>query len=356
MLSNYCSHACPYINRPRNRRRSKLPAYLALLALVLLAAPHAARAQVQSQVAGGGPSLASELKVMTWNIRGGKANPETGKTQGCKPNFSPAYLIGIAKEIRRHAGLDVVALQEVYRGQVALLKPMLFPNLGMNPDIHFVATLSCGPGSADDYGIAIISRYQFVEDSRKRARLCRTSSDEPLTEWPFFTPHCPGKTQEPRVLARAIIRVDGRPIHIYNTHLPPAGGVHIGMAALILLLTGDKPDRAILLGDFYFHEGSAPYRMITRKKFRDAWLGAPHDDKDCDYEGFTHKTLNPTQRDDYVFISDDGFRVEDARVTCEGALREMFGLPRKGPSRDGEPLFTRVPDHLPLTVRLALVG
>jgi endonuclease/exonuclease/phosphatase family metal-dependent hydrolase len=192
----------------------------------------------------------------------------------------------------------------------------------------------------DDFGVAIISRYQFLGDSRKSVRLCTT-------------PFCPGN--EPRVLARVIIRVGGHPIHIYNTHLAPGGGAHSRMAELIIRqVVQDGPDRAVLLGDFYLNERSAAYRVIGRE-FRDAWFGAPHDDDDCDAEGLTHPTLKPTEREDYVFIS-DGFRVEDARVTCTGDLREMFNLPRKGPARDGEgPIFKRVPDHLPLTVRLALI-
>lgn len=218
MLPNHRSHARPRINL----RRSNLPASLVLLALALLAAPHAARAQVQAQGAGVAiPSAASELKVMTWNIRGGRAHPETKKTQGCKPNFDLDYMNGIVTEIKSHAGLDVVALQEVYRAQAGHLISRLDGRLGQSPRLYFVATLNCGPGPDDDYGIAIISRYQFVEGSEKSARLCRTSSDKPLGEWPFFTPRCPGKMQEPRVLARVIIRVDGRPVHIYNTHLPP---------------------------------------------------------------------------------------------------------------------------------------
>jgi endonuclease/exonuclease/phosphatase family metal-dependent hydrolase len=269
--------------------------------------------------------VASELKVMTWNIRGGQSH-------ACRPIFSPTYLFGIAKEIRSHAGLDVVALQEVYRGQVALLKPMLFPLLGSNPDIHFVATLSCDrdrPG--DDFGVAIISRYHFLEGSKTGVRLCTT-------------PFCP--RDEPRVLAGGIIRVNGHRIHIYDTHLPPGGSAHSRMAELIIRqVDNDGPDRAVLLGDFYMDDESAAYRVIKRK-FRDAWLGAHHSDKDCDSEGYTNKTMHPTQRDDYVFVT-DGFRVDGARVTCRFELLEAFGLTKTSPNVE-----LRVPDHLPVTVHL----
>lgn len=352
MLPNHCSHAHARINRPRNRRCSKLTASLALLALALLAAPHAARAQVQPQGAGVAiPSAASELKVMTWNIRGGLVRPGDEGPKRCRPNLSPAYLNGIASEIEDHAALDVVALQEVYRSQADKLRGKLEGYLGPNPRLYFAATINCDL-IGDEYGLAIISRYPFPEDSKERVRICRTLFGGPFS---LDVPRCPGNEQ--RVLARVIIRVDGHPIHIYNTHLAPASHAHNDMAKLIIKqVVKDKPDRAVLLGDFYFHDRSVAHREI-RREFRDAWKGASDDErKDCSGgEGFTHKTLNPTQRDDYVFISYDGFRVDGARVTCEGDLREMFGLPRKGPSRDGEPLFTRVPDHLPLTVRLALV-
>src|ERR1041385_1844556 len=350
MLPNHCSHARPRFNRPSNLRRSKLRVSLALLALVLLAAPHAAHAQVQPQAAVPSiPSLTPELKVMTWNIHGGKAKiGDDGKpqAQGCKPNFDLDYMNGIVKEIKSHAGLDVVALQEVYRAQAGYLIPRLDGSLGRTPVLYFAKTLSCNAGPDDDYGIAIISRYQFVEGSKKSTRLCRTSSDEPLDEWPFFTPFCPGKTQEPGVLARAIIMVDGRPIHIYNTHLPPAGRVHIGIAALILLLTGDNAGRAVLLGDFYVKPDDAAYNVITHK-FRDAWCAAHPDEKDCVHEGRTHPTLKPTVRSDYVFLSRNS-RVDDARVTGTETLLEEFGLTRRSPNVE-----LRVPDHLPLTVRLA---
>jgi len=356
MLPNHYSQAHPRINRPRNRSRSKLHAALALLALALLAAPHIARAQVQSQLAGGGPpSAAPELKVMTWNIRGGQVIKIGGETypKRCRPNLDEDYLTGIAKEIRTHAGLDVIALQEVYRGQVDSLKPLLFTYFGREPDIYFAATLSCDRGPDDDFGIAIISRYKFSEGSEKRVPLCHPS---PLLEPPADVPKCP--TNEPRVLARVEIRVGGDPIHIYNAHFEPGGSLHRRMAELVIRqFDEDNPDRAVLLGDFYMApKRSAAYKVILRE-FRDAWLGADADErKDCSGgEGLTHPTLKPTQREDYVFVT-DGFRVDGARVTCTGDLREIFGLPREGPARDGEgPIFKRVPDHLPLTVRLALV-
>jgi endonuclease/exonuclease/phosphatase family metal-dependent hydrolase len=360
MLPNHCSHARPRINRPRDRRRSKLPASLALLALALLAAPHAARARARPQVAAASASsAASELKVMTWNMRGGNAikNPgEEPHTQACKLNPDPNYLKGIEREIRGHAGLDVVALQEVYQSQADLLRTRLAGHMGRRPSLYFVATINC-KRIDDKYGIAIISRYQFSAGSGKSVGLCRSSSDKPaLDERPFTAPTCP--RDELRVLARVIIVVGGRPVHIYNTHLPPKTGVHSGMMDVIFSqVKRDRPDRAVLLGDFYAPPGSAGYYKLTGGRFRDAWLGAGRDRKACDAEGsgFTHPTLNVSRRFDYVFIG-KGFRVADAWLTCTEDLREVFGLPKRGPSRDPEkPLYKSVPDHLPLTVRLALV-
>jgi endonuclease/exonuclease/phosphatase family metal-dependent hydrolase len=118
------------------------------------------------------------------------------------------------------------------------------------------------------------------------------------------------------------------------------------MAELIIRqVDNDGPDRAVLLGDFYMDDESAAYRVIKRK-FRDAWLGAHHSDKDCDSEGYTNKTMHPTQRDDYVFVT-DGFRVDGARVTCRFELLEAFGLTKTSPNVE-----LRVPDHLPVTVHL----
>ena len=321
-----------FASRNRNRRRSKLPASLALLALALLAAPHAARAQVQAQ--GSVPSIPSavpELKVMTWNIRGGLVRPGDEGPKRCIPNpasqHSP-YLIGIAKEIRRHAGLDVVALQEVYRSQAIELKRMLFTHLGTNLDLHFVATINCDR-IGDQYGLAIFSRYKFLEGSGRTVQLCT---------------RCPGN--EPRVLARVKISVDGHPVHIYNTHFPPGGDVHFRMASLISFQVAfvDRPDRAVLPGDFYFSPGRRAYNVLTTV-FTDAWV-RHHGDKECEN---TNKTMHPTQRDDFVFVK-GSFRVDAARVTCRDKLLEQFGLTITSPN-----VARRVPDHLPLTVSLALV-
>ena len=332
MLANHCSHAHARINRPHNRRRSKLPAPLALLALALLAAPHAALAQVQTQGAVVAiPSAAPELKVMTWNIRGGLVKPGDEGPKRCRPNpasqHSP-YLIGIAKEIRRHAGLDVVALQEVYRSQAIELKRMLFTHLGTNLDLHFVATVNCDR-IGDQYGLAIFSRYKFLEGSGRTVRLCT---------------HCPGN--EPRVLARVKISVDGQPIHIYNTHFPPGGAVHLGMASLISFQVAfvDRPDRAVLLGDFYFSPFRSAYNVLT-SVFTDAWV-RHHGDKECEN---TNPTMHPRERDDYVFVR-GSFRVDAARVTCRKDLLDVFGLTITSPN-----VALKVPDHLPLTVSLALV-
>ena len=298
MLPNHYSHAHPRITRPRNRRRSKLPASLALLALALLAAPHAVLAQVQTQGAGVAiPSAASELKVMTWNIRGGLVREGDRGPKRCRPkpaSQNSPYFIGIAKEIGRHAGLDVVALQEVYRSQANELKRMLFTPLGPNLDLHFVATINCDR-IGDQYGLAIFSRHKFLEGSGRTVLLCT---------------HCPGN--EPRVLARVKISVGGQPIHIYNTHFPPGGAVHVGMASLISFQVPfvDRADRAVLLGDFYFSPFRSAYDVLT-SVFTDAWV-RHHGDKECEN---TNPTKHPSQRDDYVFVR-GSFRVDAARVTC----------------------------------------
>jgi endonuclease/exonuclease/phosphatase family metal-dependent hydrolase len=294
---------------------------------------------------------------MTWNVRGGKLK-RIGKKlvpQACKPNPDPDYLNGIAIEIREHAWLDVVALQEVYWSQVVELKKKLFPHLGSDPSVYFVGTINCDRID-DKFGIAIISRHRFSEGSRKRVPLCNPSGKPTLVERPFTTlippPRCPAPNNEPRVLARVIITVRGRPIHIYNTHLPPGEGLHSGMTAVIFRqIKDDQPDRAVLLGDFYASPGSTGYSKLTAGKFRDAWLGAGRDRKDCDAKdmGFTHPSLKPTVRADYVFIG-TGFRVADGRLTCAEKLLGALKLTRK--SHDAE---LKVPDHLPLTVRLALV-
>jgi endonuclease/exonuclease/phosphatase family metal-dependent hydrolase len=268
---------------------------------------------------------------MTWNIRGGLVRPGDEGPKSCRPkpaSEDSPYLIGIAKEIRRHAGLDVVALQEVYRSQANELKRMLYTHLGTNLDLHFFRTIDCDD-IGDQYGLAIFSRYKFLEDSGRTVQLCT---------------RCPGN--EPRVLARVKISVHGHPVHIYNTHFPPGGDVHFRMASLISYQVAfvDRPDRAVLLGDFYFSPHRSAYNTLT-SVFTDAWV-RHHGDKECEN---TNPTVQPSQRDDYVFVK-GSFRVDAARVTCRKDLLDAFGLTKTSPN-----VWLRLPDHLPLTVSLALV-
>lgn len=361
MLSNHYSQAHRRMNQPRNRRRSKFRVSLALLALALLAAPHAARAQVQPQVAGfPPPPVASELKVMTWNIRGGRSNPQTGRVEGsCQPNTSDDYLNDIVTEIKSHAGLDVVALQEVYRSQAFKLRQKLTGHLGNSPDLHFVPTMGCLRLDGDRPGIALISRYKFAAGSEDNVALC---SHNPFRR---DKPFCP--TRETRQLALARIEVEGRAVHLYTTHLAleEQGGVQDDMAKVIVQkLENDRNAagptfRPVLMGDFNAKRNDPAYNTIRNAGYLDAWLGVDHDAHDCDANSFTFPTWweivppNPKKRGriDYVFYARP-FAVRAARVTCAESIRHTFGLDDNW-EINGEKRLDQVPDHLPLTVRLA---
>jgi endonuclease/exonuclease/phosphatase family metal-dependent hydrolase len=171
------------------------------------------------------------------------------------------------------------------------------------------------------------------------------------------------------MLQRVIIEVDGLPVHIYNTHLPPEESIQEAQVPVILRQVSkdrerprDFAFRPVLMGDFNAKPDSDAYRRITQGPFNDAWRAVYGNTNGCnipprceigfDPKGCTFKTFCPQARIDYIFIgNDDVFSVEDAQVTSNRALFNVFfglGSPNE---RDD---FNKVPDHLPVVARLSL--
>jgi endonuclease/exonuclease/phosphatase family metal-dependent hydrolase len=282
---------------------------------------------------------ASDLNVMTWNIRGGQTEKRGGRIHfvPCTPNRTPNYLHNVQEEINRHAGLDVIALQEVYRSQAETLARNLATSQGFHPRPYFVETLSCAGGpAANDFGIAIISRHPFL-DVEKRT---------------LYTPLC--DRSEERMLARVIIKVQGRPIHVYNTHLSACGGAFAQTREVFEIRAQvnrdqDRPRdfafRPVLMGDFNVGPNSTPYRTIRLGLFLDAWR-----EMHGDATGNTFDTFSPHARIDYILVGSGGvFKVEHAQVTNKQKLFDVFDLEKPNAGKD----FNKVPDHLPVVAHMS---
>ncbi|HEX8138687.1 MAG TPA: endonuclease/exonuclease/phosphatase family protein [Pyrinomonadaceae bacterium] len=294
-------------------------------------------------------NLASDVKVLTWNIHGGQT-----KGPGCKSvipcQLRPEnYLSHVLEEINRHEGLDAIALQEVYRSQARTLAQALARTRGFYDRPYFVETRSCGaPGVSDnDFGIAIISRTPFIDVERVKI-------DPPLVAGP-----------ERRMLARVIIQVQDRRVYVYNTHLATNSFQRMGEVDKIRAQVikdrnnhGASTFRPILMGDLNAEPGTWTYNEIRRGLFLDAWREVHSNDcttfSQGSENGCTLETFKPDQRADYILVGSGGvFRVDFAQVTSEQSLFDIFGLKKDGRTPNERTDCNKVPDHLPVVAHLS---
>lgn len=285
-------------------------------------------------------SGSSDIKVMTWNILGGR---------GCRLN---RRMEKVAEEVLRHDGLDVLALQEVYRAQALKLAEHL-RDAGRDFSTHFVTTKVCDdddPGK--DFGIAILSRGVIID-----------RDSEPLPQAPATSPtnHRPCDRGERRKLAVIQTEVRGESVHVYATHLTSCGGNESRRAQAEVITRRIRADerkferrtsstfRPILMGDLNTRP-SAPAYDVFNERLRDAWGNNDG--------GFTYHTLAslfvraPSLRIDYIFYGRGDFELDDVRVTDSATLYRIFDVEhpeRLDPDADELP----VPDHRPLTARLS---
>jgi endonuclease/exonuclease/phosphatase family metal-dependent hydrolase len=150
-------------------------------------------------------------------------------------------------EVIRAANPDIVALQEVDQGsrraggldQTAVLAE----KTGLPYHAHFRTTDLYGGA----YGIALLSRFPL----------------EALEEHPLPVP----RGAEPRTLAHALMRVDGREVSVYLTHLirrPFNGDARVRQSALIAGLLAKDPRPKLLMGDLNDDPDSRPVRLLRR--------------------------------------------------------------------------------------------
>ena len=239
-------------------------------------------------------SSQSDLKVMTWNIAGRISDKEK-------------ILAVIKAQNERDSPLDVIALQEVPVDEA------IFFAQELNFKVHFVQT-NYNRKIKPEFGIAILSRHTFggsqqwyrVDEGDAKCR----ADDKP-----------PGPIK--RKLASVTIRVKGRLVHIYTTHLTSHCGrknedspKRTAQARIVRQRITDEFNKAsekfrpILLGDLNTVPGTSPYNVFVHHNFRDAWKALhPWD------PGYTYK--KERIRIDYIFVGKGcwkAFKIDQIRV------------------------------------------
>lgn len=101
---------------------------------------------------------------------------------------------------------------------------------------------------------------------------------------------------ETRCILNAKIDYNGG-INVYVTHMGLAKSEKINAITTLCDLMGEKPSKSILMGDFNMHPDNELMVQISNGLVDTAFA--------ADGECFTYISDNPTEKIDYVFVSDD---------------------------------------------------
>jgi glycerophosphoryl diester phosphodiesterase len=223
-----------------------------------------------------------DVTAMTYNIHHGADHAEQ------------LDLERIAREVEG-SGADVVALQEVdnhwgERSGGADQTAELADRLGMHA--VYGANLDLDPPAAGQprrqYGTAILSRFP-IRSSRNT-----------------LLPRPAGGEQ--RGLLEAVVKVNGRPLRVANTHLQHNNAdERLAQALKMDELLGAAKEPTVLMGDLNATPDQ-PELAPLWGRFDDAWLRAGTGD------GFTYPVEAPDRRIDYILASKCGLDVERAAV------------------------------------------
>ncbi|MEU0356845.1 endonuclease/exonuclease/phosphatase family protein [Streptomyces cyaneofuscatus] len=265
------------------RRRSRLLLTAALLGSLLGAPPAATAAASPDTSPAASPRV--PLRVATYNIHAGAG-------------MDNAFDLDRQTSELRSLKADVIGLQEVDRhwgprSQWRDLAGELAERLGMY--VYVAPIYSLDPvepgGPRAEFGVAVLSRYRIV--SADNHEITRLSTQDPN---PSPAP-APG-------FGEAVVRVKGRPVHVYVTHLDyrldPA--VRVAQVADTRRIMAEDRGPKILLGDFNAEPG-APELAPLWEELTDADPGAP-----------TFPAQHPVKRIDYVAVSKGTAQVRRAWV------------------------------------------
>jgi endonuclease/exonuclease/phosphatase family metal-dependent hydrolase len=213
------------------------------------------------------------LRVLTWNIAAGAGG------------LSPMA------DVIRTAAPDIVALQEVdvhwsERSGFADQAAQLAEAVGMQVRFGPIYRLPGGSSApVREFGLAILSRYPFVEfRNHVIPRLSTHSTDTEPQPMPGFL--------------EATIPVDGVRLRVFNTHLDYRSDPRVRrlqVAAMLERMGSDGP--TILMGDLNAPPGAAELAPLFGR-LNDAW-------RDGGDPGFTYPAAAPVRRIDYILTSDD---------------------------------------------------
>ncbi|MGQ9668504.1 MAG: endonuclease/exonuclease/phosphatase family protein, partial [Anaerolineae bacterium] len=217
------------------------------------------------QPAGAHPDSKPQLQLMTYNIRSGF---------GADDRFD---LRRTAQTILK-GDADIIALQEVNRGSGLN---------GFTDDLMVLMDIlrpagyrywEFGPAASLTYGNAIISRYPIVASEN----------------FPYST-----VVLERRACLAARVKVGGRRLAVYSTHLTHVGHStpeRLQQVQELIGLTRPEGLPKTVMGDFNAIPETAEIRAM-REHFRDAYALAG------DPPGYTFPAERPAERIDYIFLS-----------------------------------------------------
>lgn len=262
---------------------------------VLVTAPGAAQAQTPATggVAHGGVAL----RVATYNIHAGAG-------------MDNVFDLDRTTDALAALHADVIGVEEVdvhwdARSEWRDLAGELARRLHMH--VYFAPIYDFDPPSDGaprrQYGVAILSRYRF--ESTENHDLTRLSTQDPN---PVPAP-APG-------FPEAVIRVQGLPVHVYETHLdyrgdPTVRAMQVADTRRIMAedcAPNGRCPRQLLLGDFNAPHEAAELAPLW-EDLQDVGPGP-----EAGAAGYTYPALDPRQRIDYVTASKDHVQVHTVTV------------------------------------------
>ncbi len=182
------------------------------------------------------------VKVMTYNIHGGRGGPEEDV---------PALegLERVAKIVEKHRP-DLLLVQEIERGAERSQK--VDEILWLKQRLGYTKS-AFAPGIVEGewhYGVAIFSNYPGKMTTTKHQ---------------LFLAGEPGKYAEQRVLLESTIQIEGVPVRVYCTHLGLSQEERKKQTADVLEIMSQGEGPAILAGDFNAEPGTPEMKPLEEK-------------------------------------------------------------------------------------------
>ena len=243
------------------------------------------------------------LKLMTYNIRVGKGGGEWNNDPK-RVDLEP-----VAKLVEQQ-GPDFVGLQEMdrFRKRTALAdQPQWLKERLQLPCTFQAAYVAASDTKTnEEYGIALLSRWNVAPS--ERIPLFKPDYSKTHPEYPDYY-------SEQRALLHTIAQVDGRPIHVFVTHLGLTADQREKQIAQIIETAKRYNGPKILFGDFNA-EPNEPAMEKLSNYFQDALavMKTPLEQRKSYPAG-----EKSTEAIDYIFLSQE-FHVLNASVLHDKTL------------------------------------